>query len=108
MKYDIQITQFFLCIYMDRGHVGTSHFVLYREVVLSLEVKMYSVIKKGLQSVNKFRDFFLWCFIQSIHYQRRLTDLGLGLLDCCWELGRLWGAELVVWVWCRVWWPEEV
>ena len=26
------------------GHIGTSHFVLYREVVLSLEVKMYYIV----------------------------------------------------------------
>ena len=26
---------------LNNGHIGTSHFVLYREVVLSSEVKMY-------------------------------------------------------------------
>ena len=28
-------------VHMNNGHIGTSHFVLYREVILSLEVKMH-------------------------------------------------------------------
>ena len=33
----------------NNGHTGTSHFVIYREVVLSLEVEMYctSMIDNG-------------------------------------------------------------
>ena len=29
---------------LNNGHIGTRHFVLYREVVLSLEIKMYIII----------------------------------------------------------------
>ena len=41
---------------------GTSHFVLYDEVVHSLEVKMYQYNREGNSSVS--------FSIQSVHYQR--------------------------------------
>ena len=39
---------------LNNGHIGSRNFVLYREVVLSSEVKMYynSIIEKGPQSVS--------------------------------------------------------
>ena len=41
----------------NSGHIGTRHFVLYREVVLSLEVEMY-LIKLGTTSVSFFAPLF--------------------------------------------------
>ena len=42
-------------------YVGTSHFVLYREVVLSSEVKMYWYNREGTSKCVLYREVF---FIQ--------------------------------------------
>ena len=45
---------------LNSGHVGTIHFVLYREVVLSLEVTMYWYNEKGPQCVSFIERFILY------------------------------------------------
>ena len=57
--------------------LGTSHFVLYREVVLSLEV---SIMEKGPQSVSFIERFFYVFFIRSVHYQRFLLNVNISLI----------------------------
>ena len=52
----------------NNGHVGTSHFVLYREVVLSSDVKVSSIIEKGSQGVSFIERFSIVFFFWSVHY----------------------------------------
>ena len=50
---------------------GTSDFVLYREVVPSLEVKMYQYNREGTSECVLYREVFsIVSFIQSVLYQR--------------------------------------
>ena len=50
---------------------GTSKCVLYREVVLSSEVIMhYSIIEKVTSKCVLYREVFFYPFIQSVFYQR--------------------------------------
>ena len=61
---------------MNNGHTGTSHFVLYREVDLSLEVKMYlkcvlyrEVLPISIQSV--------------VHHQKFMSEYNYVLITHC-------------------------
>ena len=48
---------------LSNGHIGTSHFVLYRKCIL--------IIVLGPQCVSFIERFFsIVSFIQSVHYQR--------------------------------------
>ena len=70
---------------LNNGHIGTNHFVLYREVVLSLDVKCTSIIEKGLQSVSFIERFFLLCPLLGVSIIRGST------VYCCrlvWTLAR--------------------
>ena len=47
---------------LNNEHIGTSHFILYREVVLSLEAKMYQYNRKRDLNVCQF---FFYCVLYS-------------------------------------------
>ncbi len=51
---------------LNKGHIGTSHFVLYTEVVLSLEVKDALAVQyiRALKVHPLFRGFF-YCVLYS-------------------------------------------
>ena len=62
---------------LQNGHVGTSHFVLYREIVFSLEVKMYCYNGEGTSKCVLYREVFsIVSFIWRVHYQRFYCILG--------------------------------
>ena len=86
---------------VDSGHVGTRHFVLYREVVLSSEVKSTSIIGKwnfGTLKCVLYREFFfLLCplfgvsFIggSTVHLQEEVLRLSEELANKEEEVARL-------------------
>ena len=59
---------------------GTNHFVLYTEVVVSLVVKITSMIENGLQSMSFIERFFP-SFIWSVHYRRFSSNLHSAYYD---------------------------
>ena len=57
------------------GHIGTSHFVFYREVVSLRRLKCTSMIEKGPQSVSFIERFSLLCPLFGVSIIRGSTVL---------------------------------
>ena len=77
---------------MEPLNNGHSHYILYREVVLSLEVKMYQYNRKRDLKVCQF--FFLLCPLFGVSIIRGSTVYGLNHYNYQTKAGLLYSSAL--------------
>ncbi len=93
----IQSMQWNLHIHRE-GHLGTRHFVLYIEIVLSLEVhnvlSRYEVLHLGPLNLSFIWRFFLLCPLYGVSIKRGFTEYQY-TCTCTYRLAGLSGAIVI-------------